>query len=108
YDEHPDMWARDREGNVMVRDLAWTSTQFCSTSPEVIEIVARKINAHFDAHPDAIVASIDPNDLAPLCLCDRCLTLERQYGIDEQDGQHMADRLLHFSKQIHARLKPEH
>jgi hypothetical protein len=108
YDEHPDMWARDRDGNVMVRDLAWTFTQFCSTSPEVIEIVARKINAHFDAHPDAIVASIDPNDLAPLCLCDRCLALDRHYGIDEQGGQHMADRLLHFSKQIHDRLKPEH
>lgn len=108
YDEFPDMWARDRKGRVMVRDVAWTFTQFCSTSPKVIEIVADRIKDRFERTPNALVASIDPNDLAPLCLCERCLSLDREYGVEEQDGQRMADRLLHFSREIHSRLKPEH
>ncbi|HEV2294749.1 MAG TPA: DUF4838 domain-containing protein [Tepidisphaeraceae bacterium] len=108
FDKFPDMWSRDRAGNIQVSDSTWSSTNFCSTSPEVIRIVAEKINAHFDANPDAIVASIDPNDLAPLCQCDRCLALDASYGVTPQDDKQMADRLVHFSKEVHDRLKPEH
>lgn len=108
FDKFPDMWSRDRSGKVQVHDSTWSSTNFCSTNPDVIRIVAEKINAQFDANPDAIVASIDPNDLAPLCQCDRCLAVDASYGVTPQDDKQMADRLLHFSKEIHDRLKPEH
>ena len=108
YDKFPDMWARDRAGKVLEFDKGWSWTNFCSTSPDVIRIVAEKINAQFDASPDAVVASLDPNDLAPLCQCDRCLAVDKQYGVTETDDKQMADRLLHFSKEIHDRLKPEH
>ncbi len=108
FDKFPDMWSRDRAGKIQVNDSSETSTNFCSTNPDVIRIVAEKINAQFDASPDAIVASIDPNDLAPLCLCDRCLALDASYGVTPQDDKQMADRLVHFSKEIHDRLKPQH
>lgn len=108
FDKFPDMWSRDRLGKIQVHDSTDSSTNFCSTSPDVIRVVAEKINAQFDASPDAIVASIDPNDLAPLCLCDRCVALDASYGVTPQDDKQMADRLLHFSKEIHDRLKPEH
>jgi hypothetical protein len=108
YDKFPDMWSRDRSGKVQVFDSNWSATNFCSTNPEVITIVAEKINAQFDANPDAIVASLDPNDLAPLCQCDRCLALDAKYGVKPTDDKQMADRLLHFSKEIHDRLEPAH
>jgi hypothetical protein len=108
YDMFPDMWSRDRSGKVQVFDSDWSSTNFCSTNPDVIRIVAEKINAQFDANPSAIVASIDPNDMAPLCQCDRCLALDASYGVTPADDKQMADRLLHFSKEIYDRLKPEH
>jgi hypothetical protein len=108
YDKFPDMWARDRDGKVLVFDKGWSWTNFCSTSPEVIALVAEKINAQFDANPDAIVMSLDPNDLAPMCQCDRCLAIDARYGVKPTDDKQMADRLLHFSKEIHDRLKPAH
>ena len=110
YQEHPDWFARDRQGRIRNFDSAagWSSTNFCSTNPEVIEIVAKKINAQFDADPDAIVMSIDPNDYAPMCLCDRCLALDKSYGETREDGRHVADRLLHFSRQIYDRLEPKY
>jgi len=108
YEKFPDYYARDRQGNFRLFEVPGASSMnFCSTNPEVIEIVARKINAFFTANPDAIVASLDPNDSAPMCLCDRCLALDRQYGQTSDDGAKATDRLLHFSGQIYDRLEPQ-
>jgi len=108
YEKYPHYYARDRQGNIRFFDLpAISSTNFCSTEPEVIEIVARKVNAFFRDNPDAVVASLDPNDSAPMCLCDRCLALDKQYGQTREDGEEVADRLLHFSREIYDRLEPQ-
>ena len=103
YQEHPDWWARDREGNIRKFEKVWSHTNFCTTNPEVIEIVAQKANAAL-SNPDALVASLDPNDAAPMCLCERCLELDRSYGVENPDGRFVTDRLLHFSKVIYDRL----
>jgi hypothetical protein len=108
FEKFPDMWSRDRAGKLQKFDVGWSNTNFCSTSPEVIKIVAEKIDAQFDANPDAIVASLDPNDMAPMCQCDRCLALDKSYGVAPTDDKQMADRLVHFSNEIHKRLKPAH
>ncbi|MAE61932.1 MAG: hypothetical protein CMJ49_11320 [Planctomycetaceae bacterium] len=106
YDEFPDMWARGRDGNVLIRRHSSGSTNFCSTSPEVIEIVARKVNERL-RDPNALVTSLDPNDYAPMCLCDRCLALDASYGVTEQDGTYVTDRLIHFSNEIYDRMDEE-
>jgi len=110
YATHPEWWARDREGNIRYYDKPTGSsvTNFCSTNPEVIEMVARKVNALFDAHPDRVIASLEPNDASPMCLCDRCLALDRRFGQADPDGTQVADRLLWFSQQIADRLEPRH
>lgn len=108
YDKFPDMWSRDKSGMVQVFDKDWSATNFCSTNPQVIRIIAEKINAKFDANPDAIAMSLDPNDYAPMCQCERCLALDARYGVKPTDDKQMADRLLHFSKEIYDRLKPAH
>lgn len=106
YDTFPDMYARDREGRIRKKDESWTSTNFCSTSPQVIEIVAKKVNERLKADPNSVVISLDPNDYAPMCLCDRCLSLDKQYGQKREDGVEVSDRLIHFSNEIYARLEP--
>jgi len=108
YEKFPDYYARDRQGKILVNDYTWALTNFCSTNPEVIDIVAKKINAYFAANPDEIVASLDPNDYAPMCLCDRCLALDKQYGVTTEDGTEVTDRVLHFSKEIYDRLEPQY
>jgi len=106
YDKFPQYYARDRQGKLRIRDTGATFTNFCSTNPEVLDIVAKKVNAFFAANPDAIIASLDPNDYAPMCLCDNCLALDKQYGQTREDGTEVSDRLLHFSQEIYNRLEP--
>ncbi len=103
FDKYPEYYARDRQGNIRRRG---PDSNFCSTHPEVIEIVSRALNTYFKNETNAIVSSIDPNDYAPMCLCDRCLALDKRYGQTREDGTEVADRLLHFSKEIHDRLEP--
>ncbi|MHB9110280.1 MAG: DUF4838 domain-containing protein [Armatimonadota bacterium] len=108
YEKYPDYYARDREGKIRLFDSDWSSTNFCSTHPEVLDIVAKKVNAYFAANPDAPICSLDPNDYGPMCLCDRCLALDKQYGQTSEDGTDVSDRMLHFSNEIYKRLDPKY
>ncbi|MCH2116607.1 MAG: DUF4838 domain-containing protein [Pirellulales bacterium] len=109
YEQHPEWWARDRAGTIRHFDQAggWSFTNFCTTNPEVLELVAQKINDQLRS-PNAILASIDPNDLAPFCLCESCRAVDASYGADNPDGRFSTDRMLHFANEIHRRLDPEH
>lgn len=40
YEKHPEWWARDREGKIRKNDTGHSWTNFCSTDPQVLEIVA--------------------------------------------------------------------
>jgi hypothetical protein len=108
YDKFPDYYARDREGKIRIFDNDWSATNFCPSNPVVIDVVAKKVNAFFAGNPDAPVCSLDPNDYAPMCLCDRCLALDKAYGQTGEDGTEVADRLLHFSNEIYKRLDPKY
>ncbi|MFT5127333.1 MAG: hypothetical protein ACI8W8_000936 [Rhodothermales bacterium] len=107
-DRSPEFYARDESGAILDYEKGWTHTNFCSSNPQVLDIVAGVVNDGFDANPQRIVASLDPNDYAPMCRCSDCLALDRSLGVDNPDGSEAADRLLHFSAEIHRRLKPEH
>ena len=104
YEAHPDWWAKDREGKIRHSFSGYNRTNFCSTNPEVIETIAQKINGQL-SNPQALIASLDPNDYGPMCLCDRCLALDKHYGVTQEDGTYVTDRLLHFSREIYDRLE---
>jgi len=109
YDKFPQYYARDRQGKVRICDPpgGGTYTNFCTTNPEVLDIVAKKVNTYFANDPNAIVDSLDPNDYAPMCLCDNCLALDKKFGQTREDGTRVADRLLQFSQEIYNRLDPK-
>jgi len=108
YEKFPQYYARDREGKIRLYDNSWASTNFCSTNPEVLDIVAKKVNAYFAANPNAAVCSIDPNDYGLMCLCDNCLALDKQFGQTKEDGTEVSDRMLEFSRQVSTRLDPKY
>ena len=107
YREHPEWWARDLAGNVLRFDKegAWSFTNFCTTNPEVLDMVSQKLNQQLD-HPNTIVASVDPNDYAPFCLCETCAAVDKSYGADNPAGTHSTDRMIHFANEMHKRLHP--
>ena len=107
YEKFPKYYAQDREGKVRIFDNSWSKTNFCTTNPEVLDLVAKKVNTYFANDPNAVVASLDPNDYAPMCLCENCLALDKKYGQTREDGTQVADRLLHFSQEIYNRLDPK-
>jgi hypothetical protein len=104
FDKFPDYYARNPNGSIRMKT---GDSNFCSTNPEVIDIVAKDVNAFFRNNQDAVVTSLDPNDMAPICLCDRCLALDKQLGQIKTTGYEVTDRLLYFSKQIYDRLEPQ-
>ena len=108
YEKYPEWWARDREGNIRMFDKegAWSFTNFCTTNPEVLDIVSGKLNDQL-SRPGAIIASVDANDYAPFCLCDTCTALDQSYGADNPDGSYSTDRMIHFANTLHRRLDPE-
>lgn len=108
YEQHPEWWARNREGKIRKFDQkgAWSFTNFCTTNPEVLERVAATINDQL-SHPGTILASIDPNDLAPFCLCKTCSAVDASYGVDNPDGSFSTDRMIHFANELHQRLDAE-
>jgi len=118
---HPNWFARDEQGKVRYFNKVWSWTNICTTEPEVIEMVAKKINGQL-SNGDTLVASLDPNDLSLHCRCDRCMALDRSYGVVheknpfpmagpydvvENDGLRVTDRLIHFSNEIYKRLEPK-
>jgi len=96
FKEHRDWWARAIDGNIV-------SGNFCSTQPEVLDIVAEKVNEILN-DPTVFVASLDPNDDVRMCSCERCQALDRAYGIETPSEHYVTDRLLHFSREIYKRL----
>jgi hypothetical protein len=104
FDKFPEYYARDRNGNIRMKT---NDSNFCSTNPDVINIVAKDVNDYFRSNPEAIVTSLDPNDMAAMCICDRCLALDKQLGQSKTTGYEVTDRLLHFSQEIYDRLEPQ-
>ncbi len=108
YEQHPEWWARDREGKIRMHDTDSMSsfTNFCTTNPDVLDAVSKKLNEQL-SRPGATLASIDPNDYAPFCLCETCTAPDKFYGVDNPDGSHSTDRMIHFANEMHRRLTPE-
>ena len=106
YEKFTKYYAQNREGEIRMFDHGWSHSNFCTTNPEVIEIVAGKVEERL-SNPDVLVASLDPNDYAPFCLCDNCIAIDKMYGVETGEGEFATDRLLHFSREIHRRLSPE-
>jgi formylglycine-generating enzyme len=94
---HPEWFALNKDGT--------RSYQVCTSNPEVINIFINKVNEYFDKNPDAVLASISPNDGGDFCTCERCRAIDAQYGVT--DGS-QTDRFIHFANTILKETKKKH
>jgi formylglycine-generating enzyme len=94
---HPEWFALNKDGT--------RSYQLCTTNPEVISIFIDKVHEYFDKNPDAVLASISPNDGGDFCTCERCRAIDAQYGVTD-DSQ--TDRFIHFANAILKEVKKKH
>ena len=69
-------------------------SQWCMTNPEVLEIVAQRIDSIFKAHPDRHMISVSQNDgNFAWCVCDSCRALA------EREGS-LSGPYIHFMNQL--------
>lgn len=94
---HPEWFALQKDGT--------RGEQLCTSNPDVVKKFIDAVNAYFDAHPDAVLASISPNDGEGLCTCDKCRAVDAKYGVT--DGTH-TDRLIDFANRILKEVKKKH
>ncbi|MGI5817486.1 MAG: DUF4838 domain-containing protein [Armatimonadota bacterium] len=67
--EHPEWYA-------LIDGERSPDGQLCTSTPEVVERVAERICALFDAHPTVEMFGLWPNDGFGWCECERCTTIE--------------------------------
>jgi hypothetical protein len=101
----PEAFARNPEMFAMVRGRRGHSPQLCSSHPEVIRVSVEAARRYFEAHPEAPIFSISPNDGAGFCECDRCRRIDALYGVT--DGS-LADRFVHYANEVLKELEKTH
>lgn len=74
------------------------ASQWCLTNPEVLEIVAQRVDSIFKANPDKHIISVSQNDgNYTNCVCDKCK------AVDEYEGA-LSGNVIHFLNKLAARF----
>jgi len=99
WDEHPEYYPlvngkRRRPEN-------YSNTQFCTTNPDVIRIVADNIIDIFRKDPRIDIVALCPNDGGGFCTCPTCIALDRPKP--DFWGRY-SDRLAPFNKAVSRRV----
>jgi len=102
--EHPDMKPMldgERKLYESRRD------NFCTSSPQAVELVSEKALAWFGANPQSRSFSICPQDGARWCECERCRVLDQPLTMENFSRHQMrnvSDRFFTFINQVAERV----
>ena len=72
---HPEYFALVK-GERKVTDSKTHGNQLCTSNPEVVREIARKMIATLDAEPDIEIIALSPNDGDGFCECANCRALD--------------------------------
>ena len=99
---HPEWFALGEDGS--------RTNQLCTTHPHVIAMAIQRAREYFDAHPEAIMFSLSPNDNGHFCQCERCRALDEALGVTgiESSTGTFTDRLVYFCNQVAEGLQQTH
>jgi hypothetical protein len=75
YAKHPEYFALVK-GQRRITDSPTHENQLCTSNPEVIREIARKLIATLDAEPDIEIIALSPNDGGGFCECSNCVALD--------------------------------
>lgn len=73
------------------------ASQWCLTNPEVLEIVAHRVDSIFKANPQCHIISVSQNDGMTYCQCDQCR------AINEREGS-LSGTIITFLNKLAARF----
>ena len=74
----PNYLIEDKPGLFALVDGERRTTQLCTTNPDVIELVSRRIIDGLEKNPERSMRSICPNDGLGFCECERCIALDME------------------------------
>lgn len=91
FEEHPEYYSEIDGKRIAARGLPWRSPmeagnhpehfgQLCMSSPEVAEVIARRIEELIAKNPDANLFSVSQNDWGNNCQCAECKALDEAEG----------------------------
>lgn len=90
FDDHPDYWMLDEEGNRKKHQL-------CETHPDVHRLVTQSVRRYLRESPRARLLSVSKMDGGGTCLCERCRKLNTEEGSDAASlltlVNHVADEI---------------
>ncbi len=94
FEEHPEYFMLDSDGQRSVRQL-------CTTNPEVVQLVTKRVKRFLAEQPHTEIVSVSKNDGGKTCLCKDCKLL------DDAEGTNMA-ALLHLVNKVAEAIEHEH
>jgi hypothetical protein len=95
-------FAKNPEMFAMVGGRRGSSTQLCTSNPEVVKVTVETARRYFQANPESPLFSISPNDGNGWCECDRCRKIDALYGITDES---LADRFVHYANEVLVELE---
>jgi hypothetical protein len=107
YDEHPEWFAlvgRKRRRPTPGRQ----SQQMCTSNPELIEEMARRIVKMFDDDPTLDVLALAPQDGGGFCQCKECKALDEKRPDEEAWHATYSRRLALFNNEVARRVARRH
>lgn len=81
--------------------------QPCTGNPETIRIAIERVNAHFDAHPDAHTYPFSINDNNTWCECERCRAQDVERP-DHRGRRIYSDRWFTFVNAVAKGIREKH
>jgi len=105
FDAHPEFFPLIGGKRRRPESKGQISIQLCTSNPQVIEEVAKRVIAVTDLDPDFRVIGVDPMDGAGFCQCEACLALDEE-GVGQENLY--TRRLLIFTNEVAERVARKH
>ncbi len=107
FDEHPEWFAKI--GKKRRRPVPGKqSQQLCTSNPELIEEMARRMIKMFDDDPTLDVLALAPQDGGGFCQCKTCVALDEERPVDEAWHARYSNRLAVFNNEVARRVGKAH
>ena len=101
FDTHPEYYA-------LVKGKR-TTTQLCTSNPDVVRLATEVANNYFDKNPNALAYSLCPDDNSDFCECPNCRALDSGLPDRYLKGKpDVTDRLMVFWNAVAEGVRQEH
>ena len=107
YDQHPEWFALIR-GKRRPPTPGQQNQQLCTSNPQLIEEMARRVVAMFDKDPSLDILALAPQDGGGFCQCHDCAALDEKRPPEEAWHATYSNRLAIFNNEVAKRVARKH